>query len=207
MDEETYWSAVTELRLRIADHLDGLSPTDWDAASLCEGWRVRDVAGHLSLVPTVTLGEMLRVAPRAGFDPHRINTVLARRYGARDPAAIVARIREHADARRTAKGLDTADQLFDLVVHSQDIAVPLGSQLDVPTASAVAGLERVWSMGWPFRARKRWGHLTLRATDGAWSQGAGPEVTGPAVALLLLLTGRVQAARPALAGPGVDLVR
>lgn len=207
MDPEAYWSAVTRLRLTIADHLDGLTAAEWEAPSLCEGWRVRDVAGHLSLVPTVTLGEMLAVAPRAGFNPHRINTVLARRYGSREPAAIVARIREHAEARTAAKGLKTEDQLFDLVVHSQDIVVPLGHTLEIPSEVVVAGLDRVWAMGWPFRARKRLGHLRLTATDAAWAVGSGPELSGTALALLLLLTGRQAAAAPGLAGPGLAQLR
>lgn len=146
---------------------------------------------------------MLRVAPRSRMNPHRINTTLAIRYGSAPPHEIVARIREHSRERRTAKGLDTANALFDLAVHSQDMALPLGRTFTVPVASAVAGLDRVWEMGWPFRARHRLGGLTLSATDGTWSVGTGPEVRGPAMALLLLMTGRTQAAAPSLEGPGV----
>jgi uncharacterized protein (TIGR03083 family) len=203
VDDETYWTTVTGLRLRFADYLEGLEPAAWQAPSLCADWRVRDVAGHLSMVPTVTLGEMLAVGPRAGFNPNRINTILARRYGSREPAQIIGRIREHAAARRTAKGLHTEDWLFDLAVHSQDVAVPLGRPFEVPVDAAVAGLERVWEMGWPFRARRRLHGLTLSAADGSWTVGSGPEVRGPALALLLLLTGRNEAAAPSLEGPGL----
>jgi uncharacterized protein (TIGR03083 family) len=201
--DEAYFEAVTVMRQRIADFLDGLDPTEWDAPSLCAGWRVRDVAGHLSLVPTVTLGEMLRVAPRSLMNPHRINTALAVRYGSLPPHEIVARIREHAGARQSAKGLETANWLFDLAVHSQDMALPLGRTFEVPVAVAEAGLDRVWQMGWPFHARRRLGGLTVSATDGTWTVGSGPEVRGPAMALLLLLTGRTEAAAPRLEGPGV----
>jgi len=200
---DAYFEAVTELRERIADFVEGLDPAAWDAPSLCAGWRVRDVAGHLSLVPTVTLGEMLRVAPRSRMNPHRVNTTLAIRYGSVSPGEIVARIREHSGERRSAKGLEASNWLFDLAVHSQDMALPLGRTFEVPVAVAEAGLDRVWQMGWPFHARRRLGGLTLSATDGTWTVGSGPEVRGPAVALLLLLTGRTEAAAPSLEGPGV----
>jgi len=202
MDDD-YWSAVTAMRLTVADLLEELTPQQWERPSLCAGWRVRDVAGHLSLIPTITTWEMVRAAPRGRFNPHRINTLLARKYAEASPATIVARIREHADERRTAKVLDVRDSLFDLVVHSQDIAVPLGRTVDVPVASARAGLDRVWEMGWPFRAAQRLGGLRLRATDTEWERGEGPEVEGTALALLLLLTGRDDTATPMLTGPGV----
>src|SRR3712207_2012737 len=199
MDGE-YWSAVRTMRLAVADLLESLAASEWDAPSLCDGWRVRDVAGHLSIVPTITTWDLVAAAPRARFDPNRVNTLLALRHGSRPPAEILEHLRRHADRQRTARVLDTRNSLFDVIVHSQDIALPLGRTLDVPPEYTRLGLQRVWEMGWPFNARKRLGGLTLRASDTDWTEGAGPEVTGPALALLLLLTGRVDAARGALTG-------
>ena len=207
MDDDQYWDIVARLRLGVADQLESLPAADWDAPSLCEGWRVRDVAGHVSIIPTVTTAELVAAMPRAGFNLHRVNTLIARRHGSAEPAAIVASIREHAHDRTTAKALNTADSLFDLVVHGQDMFRPLGQRFEVPGDVAAAGLDRVWEMGWPFRARRRFAHVSLSATDTAWTRGSGPEVRGPAVDLLLLLTGRALAASDALSGPGVDLVR
>ena len=204
MDQDAYWDAVRATRLRVADLLASLSPEEWDRPSLCEGWRVRDVAGHLALIPTVSTVDLLAAAPRSRFDLNRVNTLLARRSGARAPEAIVATIRAHAGRRTTARVLDPRNALFDVVVHSQDIAQPLGRECTVPPENARAGLDRVWGMGWPFRARRRLGHLTLQAKDTDWSAGEGPVVSGPAVALLLLSTGRTEAAAPALRGPGLE---
>jgi len=204
---ENYWAAVARMRLDVADLLAQLSPPEWDRPSLCAGWRVRDVAGHLSLVPTVTTWEMVRVAPAAGFNPHRINTLLAKRYGEQSAPEILSRIRQHAGERRTARILDERDSLFDVVVHSQDIAVPLGRVLDVPVWAARQGLDRVWEMGWPFRAPKRLAGLHLRASDTDWERGEGPCVEGAALPLLLLLTGRTEAALPGLTGGGVAHLR
>lgn len=203
MTDESYWTAVTTMRLRVADLLDSLDPEEWHARSLCEEWRVREVAGHLSCVPTITTRELLAAAPRGRFDMNRMSTVIARRYGALEPARIVARIREHATDRSTAKVLDTRDSLFDVIVHSQDIALPLGRAVPIEPEDAARGLARVWEMGMPFHARKRLAGLTLRATDADFTMGSGPEVHGPALALLLLATGRTAAAAPHLSGDGV----
>jgi hypothetical protein len=98
--DDSYWSAVRTTRLRIADLLESLTPYEWNAESLCPGWRVRDVAGHLALVPAITTWDMVKVAPRAGFNPNRINTLLAIRHGSRDPRR--DRRRDPPRSRRTA---------------------------------------------------------------------------------------------------------
>jgi hypothetical protein len=48
--------------------------------------------------------------------------------------------------------------------------------------------------------------LTLRATDADWSTGTGPEVSGPALALLLAMTGR-PAGLAGLSGDGVGMLQ
>jgi len=204
---EDYWPAVRSVRLRLADLLDTLSPSEWDAASLCDGWRVRDVAGHVALVPTITTRQLLAAAPRARFNPNRINTLLAVQAGSAATSEIVQRVRDHADDRTTAKALDTRNALFDVIVHSQDIAIPLNRTFEVPVDFTRQGLDRVWEMGWPFNARRRLAGRTLTATDTAWTVGSGPEVYGSALSLLLLLTGRTSTARTELAGAGLEGLR
>jgi len=201
---EEYWAAVRTVRLRLAEMLDTLSPSEWDAASLCEGWRVRDVAGHLALVPTITTWQMLAAAPRARFNPNRINTLLAVRAGSVGTSEIVQKLRDHAEDRTTAKALDTRNALFDAIVHSQDISIPLGRTFQVPVDFTCRGLDRVWGMGWPFNAQRRLAGRTLTATDTDWTVGSGPEVSGSALSLLLLLTGRTSTARRELIGAGLE---
>jgi hypothetical protein len=98
------------------------------------------------------------------------------------------------------------EPLIDVLVHGQDIALPLGRPRAVPVDAATTAATRVWTVGWPLRtafaARRRLAGLRLVATDVDWSVGEGDEVAGPIDALLLLLTGRT-AALGRLAGPGV----
>lgn len=203
MDEE-YWSAVRSLRLELADFLERLRDEEWEAPSLCAGWRVRDVAGHVCVVPRVTARRILAVAPRARFDVDRVNHLIGLEEGRRDPEELVMLLRRHAGDRiRSGPLPDPRNLLFDLVVHGQDVARPLGRTLPVPAALAQQSLERVWAMGWPFRARTRLAAFTLRASDTGWAVGQGPEVNGSALALLLLATGRTATVAGELEGPGV----
>ena len=105
---------------------------------------------------------------------------------------------------RRKPAITTLDNLlFDALVHIQDVAVPLGRTVPTRLHAAREGAEQVGRMGWPFYARRRLRGLRLSATDVDWSAGAGAEVRGPLQALLLLLTGRTEAALPHLSGPGL----
>jgi uncharacterized protein (TIGR03083 family) len=123
------------------------------------------------------------------------------RHAERPGADLVAELREHAASRRLPKVTNVRNILFDILVHGQDIAIPLGIPREMPKDAARAGIERVWTMGWPFGVKRSLKEFRFVATDVDWAAGDGPDVTRPVDALLLLLTGRpVALAR--LSGPG-----
>jgi uncharacterized protein (TIGR03083 family) len=207
MDREESWRVITEQRLALARLLEGLSDDEWEQPSLCAGWRVRDVAAHVSLVALPpSPGSMLMDLIRARGNMHQLNTLVSRRRAERAPEQLIADLRQHAGSRKIPIVSDQRNMLFDLLVHMQDIAIPLGIDLPMPVVPAAAGATRVWSMGWPFWARRRLRGLRLRATDTDWSAGAGTELQGPIRMLLLLLTGRTTTVLPHLSGPGVQAI-
>lgn len=93
-----------------------------------------------------------------------------------------------------------------MLVHAQDVALPLGLDHPMPVEAARAGAQRVWTMGWPFWARRRLRSFRLVATDTDWTAGEGSIIEGPVAALLLLLTGRT-ALLDQLTGPGAAKLR
>jgi uncharacterized protein (TIGR03083 family) len=202
MNEDESWTVIADQRRLVADLLDGLTEAEWNHPSLCAGWRVRDVAAHVALAPQPP-GPLTMAAEaiRAGGRFHRLNHDMAVRHADRHGTDLVAELRQHAGSRRLPAVTNYRNILFDVMVHAQDIAVPLGRSLEMPVRAAAAGATRVWTMGWPFWARRRLPRVRLTATDIDWSVGAGAEVSGPIAALLLLLTGR-RAALPQLTGPG-----
>lgn len=75
-------------------------------------------------------------------------------------------------------------------MHTQDICVPLGIDSPMPVEDAAVSARRVWAMGFPFHARKRFGAVRLVATDVDFAVGNGLEVAAPIADLLMAMTGR-----------------
>ena len=207
MDREQRWHTIEQERRRLADLLDTLADEEWDRPSLCEGWRIRDVAAHVSLAPQPPdLLDMVVWAFRARGRFHRLNHDIAVVHAdARPAAGLVADLRTHAASRRLPPFTNNRNILFDTMVHAQDIAIPLHRNHPMPVAAAADGATRVWTMGWPFWSRRRLSGYRLVATDVEWSVGSGALVTGPIEALLLLLTGR-RVALDRLSGPGAEVL-
>lgn len=204
MDADEKWAVIAGQRRLMADLLDTLTEAQWEHPSLCTQWRVQEVAAHLAVTPqSPGLVRILALGVRARGDFDAVNRDFAVRHAALRGRALATELRDLADSR-SKPAITTLDNLlFDTLVHVQDVALPLGLSVEMPPAAAREGLARVWRMGWPFWAKRRLRGLQLRATDVDWTAGTGEEVAGPARALLLLLTGRIEAALPALSGPGV----
>ena len=206
MGTEETWQVVTEQRLPIAELLAGLSEADWEQPSLCAGWRVRDVAAHVTLIPIPpSPGSLLVDFTKARGNYARFNTVATRRRAARTPTRIVHDLRTTAESRSVPRPVNPANVMWDILVHAQDIAIPLGIDFPTPPDAGAAAATRIWQLHWPFSfgAQRRLGSLRLTATDADWTIGTGPEVAGSITAILLLLTGRTDAATPLLTGDGV----
>ena len=200
MNRDEAWQAIDDERLSLARFLDGLSAGDWETASLCPGWRVRDVAAHLTLAQMGILPATLATL-RARGDLNRMIRDTAVRQARLPVENYAALLRGMAGSRKTAPGVTHLEPLIDVLVHGQDMATALGRTRPMPPRAAAAAASRVWSMGWPFHAQRKLGGLRLIATDHPWSAGNGQPVEGPIAALLLMLTGR-PAALPQLSGPG-----
>jgi uncharacterized protein (TIGR03083 family) len=203
---EESWQVVVEQRLAIAELLAGLSEADWEQPSLCAGWRVRDVAAHVTLIPIpVTPGSLLVDFAKARGNYARLNTVASRRRAARTPTQLVQDLRTTAESRSVPWPANPANVMWDILVHAQDIAIPLGIDFPTPPDAGAAAATQIWELRWPlwFGAKRRLGSFRLTATDADWSIGTGPEIAGPITAILLLLTGRTEAATPMLTGDGV----
>jgi uncharacterized protein (TIGR03083 family) len=201
MNRDEVWRAIDQERLGLADLFDDLSAAEWETPSLCDGWRVRDVAAHLTLAQLGPLPAALATLRARGNISRMIRDTAVRQ--ARLPVGQYgAMLRGMAGSRRKAPGVTDLEPLIDVLVHGQDIAIPLARTRPMPTRAAAAAADRVWPNLWPFRAGRKLAGFRLAATDHPWSAGEGPPVEGPIAAILLLLTGR-RAALAQLSGAGV----
>ena len=198
MNSETIWRHIDTERLNLAHVLESLPQAAWDEPSLCEGWRVRDVGAHLAL-SHMRLRDMVRPAIRSGF---RYNAMT--RYAAvHSPLTheqIVATLRSFVGSRRRVPFATELEPLLDILVHTQDICVPLGIEHPMPVDAAVAAANRVVSIRGPIRLWEQ-PHGRLVATDAAWAYGIGPVREASMQVHLLTLTGRQPSSGSRTAAP------
>lgn len=191
-------------RLALCDLLEQLDPDEWSVRSLCEQWGVRDVVAHLTLATHETIGAMIvgMVKARGNFD--RMNTNAAiEQSRAFDPPGLIQQLRDTARSTQRNPMSSQADQLVDILVHTQDIARPLGRNVVADPKHVVPALDHAVGSRW-YGGRKRFSEVRLIATDADWTAGAGSlDVEGTAGGLLLVATGRNDALVE-LTGPGVD---
>jgi uncharacterized protein (TIGR03083 family) len=188
MRDDDIWQLIDAQRADLADFLDGLSPEQWSARSLCEDWTVRDVAAHLTQSTTSWLRFGIE-AVRFGFRFDPMMSELARR-DTKSPAKITGALRAMVGVRKRPPGTRVADPLIDVLVHGQDIARPLGLTRAVPTEAAVVAAGRLWDMTFPLQPRRRFPDVELVATDADFRVGSGARMSGPIADVLLALAGR-----------------
>lgn len=183
-------AAIAAERRDLADLLDGLAPEQWDAPSLCAGWRVREVAAHISLGFRHPLPRVLLELLKARGSLHRMTDRLARADAAAFPERDLAGfLRDHADHPWTPPVGGFASALGHDVVHGLDITVPLGLPRRVPEDRLRILLDHVTPKSAKFFGADL-GGLELRAADTAWSFGSGSPLSGDAQDLLLVAFGR-----------------
>ncbi|WP_242888138.1 maleylpyruvate isomerase family mycothiol-dependent enzyme [Actinomadura litoris] len=196
------WPMVHAERAALIDDLAGLADERWRTPSLCGEWTVHEVAAHLvDTALTTRLGFVVALA-RARFDFDRQNARGVERELGATPQVTLERLRRVAARTSTPPApLDT--RLVEEVVHGEDIRRPLGLAREYPQEAVVRALRlqarTSASLG---GAKETASRVRLTATDAGVSIGEGPEVSGPALALLLVISGR-RTALDELDGPGV----
>jgi uncharacterized protein (TIGR03083 family) len=195
------WGVLADERRALADELAALDGSEWAVPSLCGAWTTREVLGHL-VVPLVhSTGDIVRAGARALGRFDRANEALARAQAVRPVEDLLDDLRRHADHRFHPPGFGPEAPLTDLLLHAQDIRVPLGRPSPVAPARYRPVLDLLSAARSAVIMRRRPPRLRLEATDLDWSHGDGPTVTGRAEDLALSLGGR-SAVVDQLAGDG-----
>ena len=193
-------------RRLLADFFDGLDDDQLATRSLCPGWTVRDVLGHLVATTSGTLGGLLLDVVRAKGSVNGANEAMARRAAERPVGELTAVLREQTDEHGRAPGVGPMGQLADGCLHLRDCARPLGLDADVGLDDWRTVLDWLPNGVPGLVPRRRVAGLSLRATDQDWTWGAGQEIAGPSEALAMAVAGRPDALRD-LTGSGVDVLR
>ncbi|MEV8596215.1 maleylpyruvate isomerase family mycothiol-dependent enzyme [Streptomyces sp. NPDC052012] len=196
------WPMVHAERAALIDDLAHLDDERWGQPSLWEGWTVHDVAAHLvDTARTTRLGFVVGLV-RDRFDFDRQNARGVERERGASPQETLQRLRQLA-SRRTTPPAPLDSRLVEEVVHGEDIRRPLGLTRSYPPEAVIRSLRLQARTPESFGgAKELTARVRLTAVDADLSIGDGPEVTGPALSLLLAVCGR-RVALEELDGPGI----
>jgi uncharacterized protein (TIGR03083 family) len=199
------WPVIHAQRQALADDLAGLTAAQWQTPSLCAGWTVHDVVGHMVATARMTPGRFFGHLAGAGFAFNKMTAKDVAAETSGGPAATLAALRD-VTSRTTSPPGPIDAMLGEALIHDADIRRPLGLTHEYPADAVVRVLDFYKKSNLVVGAKKRIAGLALRATDTEWSHGSGPEVSGPAHSLLLAMVGRRDAIRD-LSGDGLDTLR
>jgi uncharacterized protein (TIGR03083 family) len=199
MNPKYDYMALTRAELKdLSDFLHSLKESEWDNPSLCEGWKVRHVIGHITLGYSVPLPKVLMLlAFKYGFSLPKASHYASMQFGdqhkPQDLLAIFDKFTTRPKFRGIAATGSQAEHFVDHMIHHWDVSIPLGKTRQVPADRLRAALDTmvlVEGKSGIAPAKKLAEGLKLVATDVAWSYGSGAELSGDAMSIILALSGR-----------------
>ena len=194
----------------ISTLLHSFDDAQWDKPTLCEGWKVRHIIGHMCMGSTMNpLAMPIRLAPYK-FNVARASSEESYKYGEQHTPAQLLDTFDRVVVGKPKPGLAkvaAADEWFaDKLIHNQDIRRPQDLKRDIPSEHLIAALDALPRIGNFLQSKRVCKGLKFTATDLDHSVGDGPEVRGPGEALVLAMSGR-PAGLDTLDGPGLDTLR
>lgn len=132
MSEQTPEWVVAQRR-ELVGFLEGLSTEQWNAPTLCEGWRVREVIAHITMPYRYSAPRFVveMVKSRGNFNKMSNRRALAdaSEVGERQ---LLASLRDNVAHPWKPPGGGFEGALSHDVIHGQDIRVALGDDYVVP---------------------------------------------------------------------------
>jgi len=175
----------------LADFLASATPGQWDAPSLCEGWRVREVVAHMTMAARYDEAAFMAELQDCGFDFTALSNKVAARDGALDTAELVANLRSDTMAQWAPPGGGYRGALNHVVIHSLDITEPLGARRLHSNDTMRVILDDLTAGGGHQHFDVPIDDKRFEATDIDWSYGDGADVlTGTAATIAVTLCGR-----------------
>lgn len=176
---------------QLATFLEAATPAEWDAPSLCEGWRVREVVAHMTMAARYDEAAFMAELKDVGFDFTALSNKVAERDGALEPDELVANLRSDVMAQWAPPGGGYRGALNHVVIHGLDITEPLAAPRLPSDDTMRVILDDLTSGGGHDHFGVDLTGRRFEATDLDWSYGEGSDVlTATAAALAVTLGGR-----------------
>jgi len=192
MTNATGWDLVAEQRILFAEMIEGLGDRV-DEATLCDGWSVHHVAGHLLTFTNMSFPRLFGNMVKHRFKFDEMTDKIARRYASEKTLAeMAADLRTNAGKKSAIPGFPAEMPLSDVTIHRQDICRPLGLGCDIDehVLRTVLDFLTTHKQAKNFIDTAKLDGVQLVATDIDWSYGSGDEIEGAAEAIMMTLAGR-----------------
>lgn len=198
------WPVVHAERKALVADLSGLDAQQWAATSLSTDWTVRDVVAHMTATAKVTPAGFFPKLASNGFSFSKMQAKDIASESGNSIADTLANFEAIVNSTKRPPG-PAATMLGETIVHAQDIRGALGLAHEYPMPAVMQVADFYKGSNLLIGTKKRIAGLTLKATDAEWSNGTGPEVSGPMLTLLMAMTGRKVTDQ--LTGDGVETLR
>ena len=176
--------------MALADLLEPRPDSAWDAPSLCEGWRVREVVAHMTMPARYDEDSFMALLREYDFDFTRLSNATATRDAQMPTGDLIANLRDETLHNWQPPGGGTVGALNHVVIHGLDITVPLRA----PRVSSDEAMRVVLDDLTEGGAHTHFGTdisgREFSATDLDWSYGTGTPVHGKAEDIVLHIAGR-----------------
>jgi uncharacterized protein (TIGR03083 family) len=180
---------VAAVYTALAGVLERLPDEAWGTASLCEGWRVREVVAHTTMPVRYDEASFMEELRIRNFDFGRLSNDVAARDGALAPGTLLAQLNDRTLHHWVPPKGGSHGALNHAVIHALDVTVALGVELPMPPGALETVLDDLVGGAHAYFGTAVTGRR-FEATDIDWSHGTGSPVVGPASSLALALCGR-----------------
>src|SRR5436189_1337848 len=168
MEKSEVWPAIHAERQALATELGGLAEDQWDTASLCDGWSVRDVLAHMTATGKITPLSFFPKLIGSGFSLNRLQEKDIAVERGTSGADTLQRFAETVSSSKHPPG-PVDSWLGEALIHAEDIRRPLGIEHDYATEAAVRVADFYKGSNLVVGAKKRIAGLRLSATDADWT--------------------------------------
>lgn len=181
-------------------------PADgWETMTVCRPWTIAHLVAHLTALGNQTMGNFGRGFVRSGFSFDKFVDRDLQKYLNGGPEQRIDRFEASVQNPSTPARLEEI-ALGEMMCHGEDIRRARGDRGEHRPEHVTRLGPMYAETKAPLNGGKRAEGLSFRATDGAWTHGSGPEVSGPGIDLLAAITGRGYAL-DSLDGEGLATLR
>lgn len=180
---------VADTYARLADTLEPLPTAAWDAPSLCEGWRVREVVAHVTMPSRLSAEQFGAALAEVQGDFQRLSDSVAARDAGLPVGDHLENLRSSVLGSWQPPGGGSLGALNHAVVHALDVTLALAVPTVAPDDALRVLLDAQVAGGAARFDVDTDGHR-LVATDLDWAWGTGERTTARAGELLALLCHR-----------------